>query len=646
MQTKEAIKQEVIIDSIRFITNQTSFAEGLLDNSPIKTATIADVYEYFKDKTYVEVDTETEGLDPYIHDVLTLQLGDFNRQFVIDVTTVNIQQLKQLLEDPNKTFLLQNAKFDLRFFMHHKIRLKKIYDTFLMECVLTTGYKNRKLGLDDLAKKYADAHLDKSVRGEIHRGLTYRVIKYAAEDVKYLTKIMQGQIAHLESYGFIDRQNPNSKYRLAGLENRVVRVFADMEYHGVGVDAEKWKDTSKKIRKKLERQQEVLDEIVMNEPKLSKFVPRHKQGNLFGIEERTLKINYGSHQQKVQILNALGFNVDSSADRVLQGLQEKHVFVKELRRLNKLNKLNSSFGYSMLEKALHPVTGRFHPSYWQILQTGRISVSEPNTNQIPSRGEFGSLIRSAFVPQKGYKIVGGDYSAMELREIAHFSQDPLWLSIFREGKDLHTVLCMETFGIPKEKVKTPYPDNPSITYRDIQKTINYGLAYGMSEFKLADTLNCSVQKAKEIIRSFFDKVPTVEEQLQKFGGFAKSNGYIITAPPYKRRRWFPGTKQAWRQQDTQRLGEIERAGKNTPIQGTNADITKLAMIDAYEYIEANNYPAHILLSVYDEIQTEVREDLAEEWRDILQTIMEEAAKTIITTVPVIAECEISDYWDH
>ena len=333
-------------------------------------------------------------------------------------------------------------------------------------------------------------------------------------------------------------------------------------------------------------------------------------------------------------------------DRTLQKLQDKHIFIKELRKLNKLNKLDSSFGYNMLETALHPVTKRFHPNYWQILQTGRISVSEPNTNQIPARGEFGPLIRSAFVPRKGYKIVGGDYSAMELRELAHFSQDPLWLSIFREGKDLHTVLCMETFDISEEEVRSPYPLNPGITYRDIQKTINYGLAYGMSAKKLAATMNVAESVAAGVIRAFFNKVPKVEETLEKFGRFAQNNGYIITAPPYRRRRWFPGTDKAWMSQDTFRLGEIERAGKNTPIQGTNADITKLAMVNAYEYIEEHNYPANIILSVYDEIQTEVREDLAEEWRTTLQKIMEDAARVIIDSVPVIAECEISDYWDH
>lgn len=630
-------------ETIYFISNQQ---ELIPEVSEFKTATVEDVYEYFKHKKEVEVDTETKGFDPWFDDVLTLQLGDHYKQFVIDVTTVNIKLFKKLLEDPEKLFLLQNAKFDLRFFLHHDIRIKHVYDTFLMECVLTTGYKNRDLALDDLASKYANAQLDKSVRGEIHKGLTSRVIKYAADDVKFLSKIKQGQLADLERYKFADRNHLLNKYTICGLENRAVRVFADMEYTGVRVDVDKWKENSALIEKELVLQRDKLDSIVTKEPKLKKFVPRTFQGNLFGFEERKLEINYNSSQQKVAILNALGLNVDSSADRILQKNQHKHEFIKELREMNKLNKLSSSFGYSLLEDSYNEKTGRFHPSYWQILQTGRISVKEPNTNQIPARGKFGPKIRSAFVPKEGYKIVGGDYSAMELREIAHFSQDPLWLEIFREGKDLHTVLACQTFDITEDQVNDPYPNNPTITYRDIQKTINYGLAYGMSEFKLADTMNSSPEEAKQVIKDFFSKVPLVEQSLEKFGDFAKRNGYIITAPPYRRRRWFPGTKRAWQEQDSKRLGQVERAGKNTPIQGTNADITKLAMVNAYEYIEEHNYPASIILSVYDEIQTEVREDLAEEWREILQTIMEDAAKLIITSVPVIAECEISNYWDH
>jgi DNA polymerase I-like protein with 3'-5' exonuclease and polymerase domains len=458
---------------IYFITNQTRFLEGLENNSGIKGATIQDVYNYFRHKKQVEVDFETEGFDPYIHEPLTLQLGDFYKQFVIDLTTVPIVHVKPLLES-DKLFLLQNAKFDLRFCMHKGINIKKVYDTFLAECILTTGYQNRNLALDDLGAKYAGAKLDKSVRGEIHRGLSARVITYAAHDVKYLSKIKDGQMAHLVKYGLANPKDTQDKYTVLGLENRVVRVFAAMEYHGVNIDPEKWKKNSIEIKKEYQKQIEILDTIVQKEEKLKKFVPRVKQGILFDYEERLLDINYNSSQQKVKILNALGFKVDSSADRILQKLQDKHAFIKELRRLNKLSKLNSSFGFKLLEKAYHPVTGRFHPTYWQILQTGRISVSEPNTNQIPARGKFGPIIRSAFTAPEGKKIVGGDYSAMELRELAQFSKDPLWLKIFKEGQDLHTVLCAQTFNIPEEDVRKPYPNNPTITYRDIQKTINYG----------------------------------------------------------------------------------------------------------------------------------------------------------------------------
>jgi len=628
---------------IKFVTNQSSLSDEL---EAFTRATVEDIYNYFKYKSEIEVDTETEGFDPYEDDVLLLQLGDFDTQFVIDATTVDIRVFKDLLIRKDKLYLFQNAKFDLRFLLHLGINVPRVYDTFLAECILTTGYKNRQLALDALASKYAGGILNKEIRGEIHRGLTKRVITYAAHDVKYLGKIKRGQMAHLVKYGLADERDVNNLFTVLGLENRVVRVFASMEYHGVGIDADKWKKNSKEIQKEYGAQEEKLDEMIIEHPLLSSFVPKHKQGDLFGFEKRELSINYGSSQQKVRLLNALGINVDSSADYILQKYQDDYSIVKELRKLNKLNKLNSSFGMSLFDKAYKTETGRFHPNYWQILQTGRISVSEPNTNQIPARGKFGPLIRSAFTPKKGWKIVGGDYSAMELRELAHFSQDPLWLKIFNEGKDLHTVLCAETFNIPEDKVRDPYPDNPSITYRDIQKTINYGLAYGMSAKKLATTMGTTEAKAQEIIDSFFAKVPYVDRKLKKFGSFAVQHGYIKTSPPYGRIRWFGGHKRARAERDSFTLGKIERAGMNTPIQGTNADITKLAMVMAHEFIEAQDYPARIILSVYDEIQTEVEATKAEEWKEILQETMKRAAELIITSVPVISECEISDYWDH
>lgn len=628
---------------IKFISNQ----ESLFAAQNFETASVQDVYNYFEDRTEIQVDTETTGFDPYNSQLLLLQIGDYTTQFVIDMLTIPISEFKPLLERTDKLFLFQNAKFDLRFLLHAGIDVKRVYDTFLAECILTTGYvgKERQLGLDDLAAKYADAQLDKSIRGEIHAGLTERVIKYAADDVKYLSKIKQGQMAHLVAYGLANQEDVLDRHTVLGLENRVVRVFAAMEYKGVKIDIDKWEKNSKEIQKAVIDQTFKLDDIVYNEPKLRKFVLDGTQEDLFGERARVTNINYNSPPQKVAILNALGINTDSSGDKILQSNQDKHIFIKELRTLNKLNKLNSSFGFSMLDK-INPVTGRAHPDYWQILRTGRISVSDPNVNQIPARGEWGPKIRGAFVPKKGYKIVGGDYSGMELRELAHFSQDPLWLDIFKSGRDIHTVLAAQTFNIPESKVRDSFPQNPDLTYRDVQKTINYGLAYGMSKFKLADTMNVPIKVADDIIKAFFKKVPKVAAKLDAYGQFAKQKGYVLTAKPYRRRRFFSGVDRAWATNDTYTLGKIERAGKNTPIQGTNADITKLAMVNTYEVIQENNYPVDIILSVYDELQTECREDFAESWKVILEDIMKKSAEVIITTVPIVCDCTISDYWDH
>lgn len=622
--------------------------------------TIQELYEYFDKRPEIQVDTETQGLDPYTRDILTLQIGDASRQYVIDITTIDIAEFKPLLERKDKLFLFQNAKFDLRFMMHNNINITNIYDTFIAECILTTGIDKRGLSLDALVKKYTDGLVDKSVRGEIQfKGLSDDVIVYAANDVKYLSAIKDGQMEKLKEYNLATDDVLDDR-TLLGLENKATRVFASMEYHGVNVDEMKWVHNSNSIRDDLEKKQAELDDIVRTDPNLSHYVNDVQQTDLFGVKQRDVDINYASSHAKVKILNDLGFGVDSSSDGILQKYQDDHIFIKTLREYNALSKLYSSFGMSMI-MAIHPVTKRFHPEYWQILRTGRISVKNPNTNQIPSKGVYGPKIRSAFTAKDGYKIVGGDYSQMELRELAHFSQDPIWMDIFNDdSKDMHSILCAETFNIPIADVNKPFPDNPDLTYRYIQKTINYGLAYGMSHHKLAKTMNCTEVQAAKIVDAFFSKVPLVKKTLDKFGEFAKSNGYIVTAPPYNRRRWFPEFEEydfLRKRKEHRNLqgrewytmknlgGIMERAGKNTPIQGTNADITKLAMVKAHESIERNGIDAKIILSVYDEIQTEVEESIAEDWKTELQKIMQEAGESVITTVPIEAECSISNYWN-
>ena len=348
----------------------------------------------------IELDTETTGFDPHTCQLLTQQFGTENDQFVIDNKTIDPMYFKPLLES-NRLFILQNAKFDLRFFLKLGINIRNVYDTFLIECILTTGLEDRKLGLDALAMKYCGAVLDKSIRGGIHvEGLTTRVVKYCADDVTYLKQIMDKQMEQVRKYNLEN---------VVRLENQVTRVFARMEYTGIAINKIKWLEISEITEKGTLEVESKLDSILKAEPKLSKYIPKYVQTSLFDYEVRELGINWGSPLQKLNILKDLGFDTDSTGDRFLQTNKDKHPLVKELINYNRYSKLESAFGKEFL-KFVNRNTGRIHYNVWQILSTGRISVSEPNLNQIPSKGELGKQIRNCFIPQQGYKIVGGDYS--------------------------------------------------------------------------------------------------------------------------------------------------------------------------------------------------------------------------------------------
>jgi len=525
--------------------------QELFKNDTYTIITKEEAFDKIAKCNVIQLDTETTGFDPHTCKILTQQFGTEDDQFVIDNNTIDTTYFKPIL-DSDRLFILQNAKFDLRFFLKLGINIRNVYDTFLVECILTTGLEDRKLGLDAIAMKYCNVVLDKTIRGGIHReGLTTKVIKYCADDVTYLKQIMDKQLEQVEQYNL---QN------VVNLENQVTRVFAKMEYIGISINKEKWLEVSEITEKGTIEIESKLDNILKAEPKLAKYVPKYIQGNLFDFEERELDINWGSPLQKLNILKDLGFDTDSTGDRFLQINKDKHPLIKELINYNRYSKLASAFGKEFL-KFINKNTGRIHYNVWQILSTGRISVSEPNLNQIPSKGELGKQIRNCFIPQQGYKIVGGDYSGMELRIIAEFSKDPLWVNAFNDGQDLHSVLCSATFDIPITDVKQETPFKKGVTYRDIQKTINFGLAYGMSKFKLADTMQIPVNEADKIIKKFFKVVPKVEQFLNGLGELAKARGYIKSGQPYGRIRWFDGFDNKG---NFVRQGEIERAGKNTP----------------------------------------------------------------------------------
>jgi DNA polymerase-1 len=372
----------------------------------------------------------TEGFDPYTKQILSIQVGDYTDQFFIEwmsLTKKQTLQLKEILESKDKLILLQNAKFDLKFLYLQFIYPQNIYDTFLAECILTTGYKDidRDLSLKGLTNKYCKIDLDKSVRSKISsEGLSNRVIIYGANDIKYLSKIKKRQVHLIYKY---------SLEKVLELENEVVKVFAKLENNGICLNTKEWLDISDLVEKERTRIELEMDNLIYK----------------------------------------LGRSTNNITDKVLQSNKYKHELIPLLLEYTKHNKLANTFGRKFLN-FINPVTNRIHYNVWQILSTGRISVSNPNLNQIPSHGKIGKRIRSSFIPQEGYKIVGGDYSGMELRIIAEYSKDPTWVNAFNNGEDLHSKLCAMTFNMPIENVRKPFPPKPTFTYRDVQKTINFG----------------------------------------------------------------------------------------------------------------------------------------------------------------------------
>jgi DNA polymerase-1 len=623
-----------------------SKTETLFNSSNYSMCSVSDMYEYFKDKNEIQLDTETEGLDCHTKKIITIQLGDYENQYVIDFQSLSVDEfkvVKSLIEE--KDCLLHNSKFDVKFLWANNIhKFKGIYDTMLAEIILNMGkdVEDGFYSLEKLCKRYCNIKLDKSVRKDFK--LNDKGILYAASDVKHLSQIKEQQLTKLKELNLCndDIYDINT---VLGLENTVMFAYAMIEYNGMLLDTKKWNNIIKLCNDNVESIKAKLIDYIWENESLTKY--RHLEQSLFSEPKKSTKLNFSSSQQKLELLKLIIPNIENTSERELSKYKNKHIFVKYLIEYSKANKLLTAFAES-LPKEINPKTKRIHTNFWQILNTGRVSCSEPNLQQIPSKTDIGKEMRESFVAGEGKSIVGGDYSGCELRIIAEFSQDPIWVNAFLEDKDLHSELACKTFDIDISEVKNPTPFKQDIKYRDIQKTINFGLAYGMSEFKLADTIEVTTDKAKEIINKFFSVVPNVSKFLSGLGNLGKQRGYIKTPKPYSRIRWFSNWSE---DADFKTLGEIERASKNTPIQGGNADLTKLATIYIYNYIIDNKLwipnqvdKLKIIHQVHDEIQTEVDDEFAEEWKEKMNELMLEAGKVIIKTIPMKVDCKISKCW--
>lgn len=596
------------------------------------------------------IDVETAGMDFTDKQIIMLQIGDVDNQFVIDSRNVNTKPLKDLLNNPEMTWLGHNIKFDYKFIKRWMgADLQNVYDTMLAEVLINCGKKKHSgYSLGAVTQKYTGNVLDKEERNKFayHGSSPYtrRQIEYGAADVRYLHTIKEKQEEQIKKLQL---------ERVLELENKATLAFAEIEYNGFYFDAQTWLSVAAESKDALEALGEALDEIIRSKPELAKHIKKNLQIDIFGGLERDVNINYNSSSQMLKVFTDYGLNIESVNALELKKYR-RDPFVSKYLEYKEKAKVISTYGEGFLDYM--SADKKIRTVFWQILNTGRVSSGDkfmhlPNLQNIPRNNTF----RNCFLPAKGNKIVSVDYSGQELSIIADGAKDPIWIEAKTKGQDLHSVCAEMVFGdtwreaaeedcnyYKNDKAKCDCAEHGKL--RTFVKCINFGLAYGMSKYKLSDTLNIDLDEADKMIEDYFKAFPHIKIFLERLGNYGKTKGYIRTYRPFSRIRWFTDTWSGSWNTPPQELGAIERASKNTPIQGTGADMIKLALVRILDYIRTTKFPAKLITQVHDEIGVEVPADRAQEWAEIQVKIMEEAGAEIITSLKMDVDYTITDKW--
>lgn len=560
------------------------------------------------------VDTETTGLDPYTSKILLIQVSTPEKVYIYNCSEIDdFTELKELLEKKEYLLILQNAKFDFKMLKHHyKIEMNNIFDTMLAERTLMAGI-SREIGLKSLTAKYLGRYMDKSVRTTFINSngkMSTAQLKYAAEDVIVLHPIYEQQKKDLEKHELMN---------IAELEFKALIAVGDMELNGIKLDVAKWKSLMNNASVKKKEAEKKLIKIIKD------ATGGENQQSLFGNMH---SINLNSNVQLLEVLTKIKqlSKMKDTSSATLQDYKE-HPAIQALLEYRKYEKLLTSFGENML-KLVNEVTGRIHPDFDQFgADTGRFSCQNPNVQQIPHSQDF----RECFIAEKGHKLITADYSQAELRILAQLSKDPKFIEAFCSGGDLHKLTASQMFNVPVEDVQK--------SMRSAAKTINFGLAYGRGASSLAGQLGVDPDEAKELIQQYFKAYSGVKNWLETAAKEAFEKGYSLT--PSGRKRFFPKPKHNDKDYSSKKSA-IERQGKNTPIQGANADITKYALIFLYESLKP--YGAKLVNTVHDEITVEAPEEKAEEIQKLLENEMQRAGAVVVTLVPMKVDGEISDFW--
>jgi len=582
----------------------------------------------------IAFDIEGTGLDPYTSVLLTVQISTDNRCYIFDARTLNLRELprlKQFLESPAAIKIGHNAKFDYKhLFVNTGIAITNLYDTMLAEVILNAGIGRAYYSLKDIALQYVNLKLKKEVRETFQNmtansRLTDDQLKYGSIDTLALFPIFEKQLERLQKENLVN---------VAKLEFAATRAVGDMELKGIYINKDKWRGILEILSKKRNDLAAQFQDAVRSFYKVN-------MTDLFGNSADVININ--SQQQLMDLFNnKLGLNLPSTGDGLLANVQ--HPVVRLLRDYRGFEKLISAFGESLLSK-INTVTHRIHPEFNQLgTATGRFSCNNPNLQQIPRNSEQAPF-RECFNPAPGYKLVTADYSSMEMRILADLSGDKKMIDALNQGLDIHSYTASLMFNLPyTENFKKEHKD-----LRQIAKPIGFGLMYGMGSMGLAGRIGQEMGKevtkeeGQEYMDKYFASYPGVRDFLDKTAKSAVQRGYSVTVAG--RKRWYHKPEKN-DPEFRKKVSRIEREAKNHPIQGANADAVKYALVFLQDRLKREHIDGSLVLTVHDEIVSEIREDQAEAWAKIQSDEMVRAAKLFIKKVDIVSEPFIGDVWEH
>ena len=577
------------------------------------------LFDLFVTKQILSLDTETTSVNPIDAELVGLSFAaEEGKAFYVAIPAerekaeriVNI--FKPLYESPDILKIGQNIKYDMEVLMNYGVRLSApMFDTMIAHYVLQPEQKHNMDILAETLLNYQTVHIDELIgpKGKGQKSMRdlspASVCDYAAEDADVTLRLYNVLKPRLKE--------ANVEQLFYDIEMPLVPVLADMETTGVRLDTEALAETSKVLTERMKQIERNIYELAGHEFNIAS--PKQVGEVLFGemkIVEKPKKTKTGQYV---------------TSEEVLQQLRSKAPIVADILEHRGLKKLLGTY-VDALPKLINPRTGHIHTSFNQaVTATGRLSSSDPNLQNIPVRGEDGKEIRKCFIPEPGELFFSADYSQIELRVMAHLSGDKNMIEAFREGYDIHAATAARIY---REKIEDVSRDQ-----RTKAKRANFGIIYGITVFGLAERLEISRDEAKQLIDGYFETFPDVHAYMEKAKELAREHGYAETF--FHRRRYLPDITS----HNATVRNFAERNAINAPIQGSAADIIKIAMVKIYDRFRKEGIRSKMILQVHDELNFSV---IPEEKEKVERIVLEEMQNAYPLQVPLVADSGWGKNW--